>query len=330
MLSIQQNIGIPKYRQLIESVETAIANGGLKKGEKLPSVNKIRMMFSLSRDTVLLAYEELKKRGIVYAIPGKGYYVKSLQTQTRMKIFLLFDELNIFKEDIYRAFLEEIGSGAQVDIFFHHFNIGVFAKLIGDASGNYTHYIIMPTNLSGAETLIKSLPARDVFILDQINESLGSYPAVYQNFVSDVYNCLTLGRDLLAKYTRMIMLFPGFREPVGMRDGFVKFCVDNNIAFEVAENFAQRTIARGDVFLIPDDRDLVTVIEKGKAQDFLLGADYGIISYNDTPLKKVVENGITTISTDFSQMGKVLATLIIKNKREQIENACSLIVRNSL
>ena len=46
------------------------------------------------------------------------------------------------------------------------------------------------------------------------------------------------------------------------------------------------------------------VVEKGKHQKLKIGADFGIISYNETPLKKVVENGITAISTDFDAMGK--------------------------
>jgi DNA-binding LacI/PurR family transcriptional regulator len=58
--------------------------------------------------------------------------------------------------------------------------------------------------------------------------------------------------------------------------------------------------------------------------------DIGIISYNDTPLKKVVANGITTISTDFVAMGKTLAQLVMSKKRTQLENSSSLIVRGSL
>ena len=79
IISIQNNLGIPKYKQIILSVERAISEGKLKKDERLPSINKVCLEFSLSRDTVLLAYEELKKRGIIYAILGKGYYVKSLE-----------------------------------------------------------------------------------------------------------------------------------------------------------------------------------------------------------------------------------------------------------
>jgi DNA-binding LacI/PurR family transcriptional regulator len=94
--------------------------------------------------------------------------------------------------------------------------------------------------------------------------------------------------------------------------------------------FANRRIIIGEVYIIPNDRDLVHVIETSKLQNLELGVDYGIISYNDTPLKKVVENGITTISTNFEAMGRILAQMILKNKDEQIENKCALIMRNSL
>ena len=87
---------------------------------------------------------------------------------------------------------------------------------------------------------------------------------------------------------------------------------------------------KGTVFVIPSDRQLVEVIEYAKGQNFRLGIDYGIISYNDTPLKKVVENGITTISTDFKKMGKSLAEMVLTNQKFQLENECKLSVRKSL
>ena len=68
IISIQNNLGIPKYKQIISSIEKTIEDGMLKKDEKLPSINKVCLEFSLSRDTVLQAYEELKKRGIIYAM----------------------------------------------------------------------------------------------------------------------------------------------------------------------------------------------------------------------------------------------------------------------
>ncbi|RTY64349.1 GntR family transcriptional regulator [Flavobacterium sp. LB2P53] len=330
IISIQNNIGVPKYKQIIITVEKGIEEGKLIKGDKLPSINKVCLEFSLSRDTVLLAYDELKKRGIIYAIPGKGYYIKSVEVTIKQRIFLLFDELNIFKEDLYNSFLENIGTNVQVDIFFHHFNAPVFQKLINDSNGNYTKYIIMPTNLTQAAIVIKTLPVNDVYILDQTNPELKSFPAVYQNFVKDIYEGLLKGKSRLDKYEKMIMIFPGFREPLGMRIGFENFCKDFAFDYEIITEFKNREINKGEVYIIPSDRDLVRVIEKSKLQNLNLGSDFGVISYNETPLKKVVENGITTISTNFEAMGRILAQMILKGTKEQIENKSALNVRNSL
>ena len=330
IISIQSNLGLPKYKQIILSIEKAIEEGKLIKGDRLPSVNKVCLAFSLSRDTVLLGYDELKKRGIIYAIPGKGYYVKSTEIAIKQKIFLLFDELNIFKEDIYNSFLKNIGKNVQVDIFFHHFNAQVFQKLINDGNGNYTKYIIMPTNLTDVVNMIKTLPVNDVIILDQTNPDLKSYPAIYQNHEKDIFEGLVKGKTRLNKYKKLVLIFPGFREPRGMKLGFEAFCADYHFDSETITEFTDREITLGELYIIPNDRDLVAVIENARNQNLKLGCDFGIISYNETPLKKVVANGISTISTHFEMMGKILAEMVLKGNNVQIENRSALIIRNSL
>jgi DNA-binding transcriptional regulator YhcF (GntR family) len=216
IININNHSAQAKYKQIVMSVEIAIAEKRLKRDEKLPSVNKVSLEFSISRDTVLLAYDELKKRGIIYAVLGKGYYVKSIEFSFEQRFFLLFDELNIFKEDIYNSFLKSVGNNVQVDIFFHHFNIDMFRKLINESNGNYSKYIIMPTNLVGAASVIKALPKNDVYILDQTNNELAEYPSVHQNFVKDMYEALLIGKGRISKYKKIIFIFPGFKEPLGM------------------------------------------------------------------------------------------------------------------
>lgn len=330
VISVQNNLGLPKYKQIILSIEKAIEEEKLQKGDRLPSVNKVCLAFSLSRDTVLQGYEELKKRGIIYAIPGKGYYVKSVETTIKHKVFLLFDELNIFKEDIYNSFLKNIGKHVQVDIFFHHFNVQVFQKLINDSNGNYTKYIIMPTDLTDLADAIKTLPVNEVIILDQTNPDLRRYPAIYQNHKKDIFEGLQKGKTRLSKYRKLILIFPGSREPLGMKLGFEDFCTVHHFEHEIITEFTGREITIGDLYIIPNDRDLVKVIEDAGNQNLKLGSDFGIISYNETPLKKIVANGITTISTHFEAMGEILAQMVLKGSKEQIENKSSLIMRNSL
>lgn len=331
IIVIQPQSGVPKYKQIVSSIEMAIAENRIAKGDQLPSVNKVCLEFGISRDTVLWAYEELKKRGIVFAIPGKGYYIKSTEFSFEQRFFVLFDELNAFKEDLYVSFLEAIENKAQVDIYFHHFNEVWFRKLINESNGFYTKYIIMPTHLKGAAQAIKVLPDNDVYILDQTHAELNQYPAIYQNFSQDMYQSLKEALGLLRKFYKLVLLYPGFKEPYGMVVGFEQFATEFSFPFEVISHFGPgEKIEKGTVYVIPNDRHLVQVLEQAQTQNLTIAQDYGIISYNDTPLKKVVANGITTISTDFEFMGKCLADMVLNNKKKSLQNPCRLLIRNSI
>ena len=188
---ISEVSGEPKYKQLIRSIEKLILNGQYKRGDKLPSINGIKMRFSLSRDTVLLAYSNLKSRGIIQSIPGKGYYVRTENVGTVQKILLLFDEFNSFKEDLYNSFLKNLKEGVEVDIYFHHFNETIFSKLIFDNIGVYNTYIIMPANLKNVSKVLDNLPKDSVYILDQTYNELEKYPSIVQDFKKDIFDGLT-------------------------------------------------------------------------------------------------------------------------------------------
>ncbi|MDY8137966.1 GntR family transcriptional regulator [Aquimarina sp. 2201CG5-10] len=329
-ISIRSNTSVPKYKQIIVSVEEAILNGVYKRDDKLPSINSIRNRFSLSRDTVLLAYNDLKLRGIIQAIPGKGYYIKSENISTVQKIFLLFDELNAFKEDLYNSFLSNLDEGVEVDIFFHHFNLSVFSKLIYDNIGIYHSYIIMPANLKNTHLVIEKLPTKRVYILDQTHKGLQRYPGIFQNFEKDLHKALHIGLELLKKYQNLVLLFEKDKQPTGILKGFKKFCIDKGFKHEVIDQLNDRIFKSGEVYLIPDDRNLIRIIKKVKEQKLVLCEDIGIVSYNDTLLKEIVEGGITTISTDFKKMGERLAQMIMQKENLKIENPNHLIIRNSL
>lgn len=76
-----------------------------------------------------------------------------------------------------------------------------------------------------------------------------------------------------------------------------------------------RKVSKGECYIVIWDRDLVKVVKAAQEVNLEIGMDIGIISYNDTPLKKVVANGITTISTDFVAMDKTLAQLVMSKKQ---------------
>lgn len=330
MITIKKNIGTPKYKQIIASIENAIIMGVIKKGDQIPSINSIKNEHGLSRDTVLMAFNDLKNRGIIKSIVGKGYYVANEDVNITQKIFLLFDELNSFKEDLYNSFLANLSGDNQVDIFFHHFNYEVFSKLINDNIGNYNHYVIMPANLKNTDHVIENLPKDKVYILDQTHEELSQYSSIYQNFEKDIYTSLSKGLDLIKNYKKLILVFDHNKQPQGMLKGFNLFVENNNIKNEVINSINDRIPLSGDVYIIPDDKTLLKVIKKLKNENLQVAKDVGIISYNDTLLKEIVEGGITTISTDFTKMGASLAHMIMNKQHINIENPNDLILRNSL
>jgi hypothetical protein len=187
----------------------------------------------------------------------------------------------------------------------------------------------MPANMKNTNLVIEKLPKDKVYILDQMHEELSDYSAIYQDFEKDIYKNLAVGATYLEKYNKLILLFQE-KQPQGILLGFEKFCKDNSFNYEVVNSLEEVTPKKGEVYIIPDDRNLIRIMKKIKSSSLLLGKDIGIISYNDTLLKEIIEGGITTISTDFKKMGERLAKMIINNEQAQIENCNSFILRKSL
>jgi DNA-binding LacI/PurR family transcriptional regulator len=76
--------------------------------------------------------------------------------------------------------------------------------------------------------------------------------------------------------------------------------------------------------------DLIAILDQIKEKGLTLGQDVGLISYNETPIKRLLFEGISTISTDFVKMGEMAADLVKSNARKKIENPFSFIHRSSL
>ena len=330
IIRIDEKSSKPKYRQIIDSIYLAIEKRALRKGDKIPSINEIATEFDLSRDTVMVAFNELKSKGIILSQPGKGYYIASTEIQNEEKVFVLFDELNGFKEDLYNALVNAMKGKANVDVYFHHFNYKVFKNLITESIGNYTSYIIMPATFDNIGHLISRLPADKVYILDRFKKELKIYSVVYQNFELDFYDALVEGSNLLKKYRKLVFVNPGGKEPVERVLGFEKYCKERNIEYQVLKTLNGVNPSMYEAYFTISDRDLVEVIKLAKKYKYKLGKRFGIVSFNDTTLKEVVAGGITTISTDFSEMGRTLAQMVLSKKGGQIRNPSHLIVRSSL
>jgi DNA-binding LacI/PurR family transcriptional regulator len=136
----------------------------------------------------------------------------------------------------------------------------------------------------------------------------------------------------LKKYKRLVLAYPKCPQyPEEIVTGFRAFCMQNNFRFTlINEITAQTEIQADDAYIVIEETDLVELIKKCQSMGLQPGKEVGIISYNDTPLKEILLDGITVISTDHAKMGEMAARLILENKKEKIRNPFSLIIRKSL
>lgn len=330
IIRIDNNSSKPKYRQIMDSILSAIEKKTIRKGDKVPSINEICADYNLSRDTVMMAFNELKAKGIILSQPGKGYYISSTDIQFEEKVFILLDELNTFKEDLHNSLVNSLKGKASVEVYFHHFNIKVFKNLITESVGNYTSYVIMPATFDNVSQLITKLPVEKVFILDRLKKDLRNYTVVYQDFEQDFYEALVEGKDLIKKYRKLIFVNPGGKEPAERVAGFERFCNEYKFDHEVIKSLNGVNPSMYEAYFIIADRDLVDIVKLAKKYKYKLGKRFGVVSFNDTTLKEVVAGGITTISTDFTEMGKTMAQLVLTKRGGQVRNPSKLILRHSL
>lgn len=315
---------------MVYYVEDCIKSGELKIGDKLPSANSFKIRFGISRSSVFLAMDELKAHGLVESEPAVGYYVSGTRIEIKEKILLLFNEFNSFKEDLYNSFVASMGEHASIDIMFHNFNREVLETLLTNANGKYTSYIVMPGAFRGLGPLLQSIKGR-VFLLDHYcNDIAADFPSVGQDFEKDIYTALVEGLPYLVKYDTLVLIQHQEKEPAERFKGMSRFCGEYGLRCRQIPTVIGRRINKGEVFLTPEDKELVYLLRLAESQGLQPGKDFGIISFNETLVKEVLAGGITTISTDFVAMGKTLASLVKDGRFLSIHNPCRLTVRRSL
>lgn len=181
---------------------------------------------------------------------------------------------------------EHVGKGVSVDLYFHNYNRRSFDALVTDANGKYTTYIIMPGKFTGIAPLLESLSGR-VFLLDHFHpELLGRYSSVAQNFEKDTYEALCHGLRHIRKIRTAADGAARKKGAAGALRRTVRFCAEHGFGHEYLASIRDREIREGDLFILVSDRDLVTLLKQAERQQMTAGREFGIISYNDTPLKE--------------------------------------------
>jgi DNA-binding LacI/PurR family transcriptional regulator len=289
----------------------------------------------VARMTVIRAYEELRERGIVAPQHGKGYYIISTDVQATMHVFVLFDAMNAYKEALFLSLREALGEKVSIDLYFHYHELNVFENVIVNNLGNYNFYIVMPHFNEDVSEIVKQIPKEKLLILDiDVDKLDGQYAVLYQDFELNFYQGLTQALTQIKKYKHLTLFLSKNQfqyTPKGILEGFERFCDENNITNEVVFHLDFETLQKDYAYILFLENDLVRFVNKANRKGWKLGKDIGLLSYDDTPIKEVLaDTGITTISNDFEEMGKLAGKMVLNRQKGKVRSDCHLIIRGSL
>ncbi|MEN8116134.1 MAG: GntR family transcriptional regulator [Bacteroidota bacterium] len=333
-IRINHDSEIPKYKQVVELIISDIDAGIFKKGQRVPSINETSEDLLLSRDTVEKAYVYLKKKGILSSVRGKGYYVNNINIQKKIKVALIFNKLSNYKRSLYYSFVETLGSKAGVDVFIYNYNIDQFEEIINNQLTNYDYFVILPhfkNEQVDVGAVIKKIPKEKVLLVDRNLESLKDYPIVYQEYEKDIQAALGQGTKLLKKYKKINLVFPAneYYSKHILR-GFKIFCQVNGMQYAVIDQLEEKDVIKNQAYVLISDDDLYRFIKIAKSKGWKLGKDIGVVAYNDNPVKEVLEDGITTISTNHDTIGRTAAQMILTKDFKRIKSPFEFVKRESL
>ncbi|MDR7212593.1 GntR family transcriptional regulator [Flavobacterium piscis] len=327
VFTINHESDIPKYQQLVNGINNAIAENILQKGDLLPSVNSICKTNQLSRDTVFKAYTILKEQKTIDSVPNKGYYVSG---ETR-KVLLVLDTFKAYKEVLYHSFVNNLPDNVITDVQFHHYNIDVFKTIINNSVGKYYKYVVMNFDHKEVSPILSAISNDKLLLIDWNIHSKKENNHVFQDFGKAFYNSLKEAVDLFKKYKSLHFVYPDYTShPKETLEYFKKFCVDFNFKNEIVTDPKKFNIEKGIAYISISDRILGDFLEQCKEKDLEPGEDVGFLSYNETPMKKFIYKGISVISTDFKELGTKAAGFITHDEVIQCYVATNLIVRESL
>ncbi|MDX3111049.1 GntR family transcriptional regulator [Nonomuraea angiospora] len=74
--NLDRSSGVSTYLQLVHQVKQALRLGTLRPGDQLPTAREVVESLAINPNTVLKAYRELEREGLVEGRPGMGTFVR--------------------------------------------------------------------------------------------------------------------------------------------------------------------------------------------------------------------------------------------------------------
>ncbi len=81
VFSLSPASDVPIYRQIVQHIRRAIAQGQLQRGEQLPAVRVLAESLVVNPNTVARSYQEMIRDGLLESRSGVGVFVVELARQ---------------------------------------------------------------------------------------------------------------------------------------------------------------------------------------------------------------------------------------------------------
>lgn len=320
-----------KRDKIANGIMDAISDNSISKGDPIPSVNKFMQRLGVARMTVVKALNVLKERGIIVSEDKVGYFVRDVNVKRELKVFLFLTGFYSYHETLYNNIVDNINDPTiTIDLYFHHCNPKIFKSVLLENIGSYGLYIITGFEGPQMESLLARIPPSKLLQIIR-PPVLNGVSSITQDFYSGLKKSLGALKDKLAKYERFVLAFPDKKgHPEEIRQAFIEYCNEIGMEYQIEKKVSRESITKGCAYWVIEDSDLISLIKVGEEMGFRIGSDIGILSYNETPMKEIIRNGITVISVDFVELGKSIARFISSPKPTVELFAPEVIIRKSL
>ncbi len=329
-LELDSNSRTPVYKQIMNALEAAIKSGECKSGEQLPSMNELSALLDVSKETVKKAYFLLRNRGLLDSTQGKGYFISEQDRNRKMRVLVLFDKLSNIKQVLFNSFASTIGGKADITMYLHNQQANLLEYYIDENLGDFDYYVVTPHFPLDKETqkrvakALRRIPNRKLILLDHCIDDLpGNYGAVYQDYENDAATGLAMGMDKFSRISSLnVIIETSSLYHAAVVKAVEKFCSANNISCRYFNRITASAVHAGEVYLIINgqlDMELINLVRAGKSLNLKPGRDFSIISYNEAPINEIILDGLTTISADFNQMGRLAAEMILDGNLRKVK-----------
>ena len=329
----------PLHKQFTNYVKRLVRSGEFSREKPLPSIQAMVIRTGISRETVVKGYAELCREGVLVSRKGKGYFVKDSYLTGVQSVIAFMDKMSTHQQEIMDGFMATVNPKAEITIRMHYQNVEWFEQALEAALDRYDWYLLFAhfslddDTQQMVEKLIAKIPARKLIIIDHLPSfAPPEAGAVFQSFETDVPAALKSAISDLRKYRRLcnIPLSSSLYRAQVARS-IELFGESEGLEVRILDEIPDE-IQKGDLFFVSGsrlDKKLSHLLKAISSSKLIIGKEVGLICYNDFPLNEYIFGGLTTLSIDFEQMGRIAGKMVLDGRPAKVQCFASLIRRKT-